>query len=621
MRRSEQAPRPGALSAAGLPLALAVVAALGVGVYALATDDWGIRGSLPERQAEAASGRALAEGIPEADWPHYGRTPGGNRYVPLAEITPANVTELEQAWSYRTGDLRGPGDPVETTYEVTPIKVGDTLYICTPHSIAIALDPVTGAERWRFDPGADKNSDRQHQTCRGVSYYEPPNLPDGTACPARIYLPTADARLFALDASSGQPCPGFGEEGAVDLWANMPNVKAGFYYSTSPPAVAEGLVVIGGAVNDNVSVNDPSGAIRAYDAVSGALVWNFDPGNPEAIEPIAEGETYTANSPNAWAPLSVDAELGLVYLPLGNAPPDQWGGDRTPETERFSSSVTALDLATGEVRWVFQTVHHDLWDMDVPAQPQLVDLQRGGETVPALVQATKQGEIFVLDRRTGEPILPVTEVPAPQGAAAGDFTAETQPVSAISFNPPPLDERDMWGLTPFDQLACRIAFRQLRYEGRYTPPSTQGTIVYPGNFGSFNWGGVAIDPLRQVIVATPVYFAFTTRLIERADETTNYVSDGAPGLNENYGAPFAAAMAPFTSPLGLRVPCHAPPWGTIAGIDLETGETVWQHRNGTIRDLSPLPLPFELGVPSLGGPIITASGLAFMSGTLDYYLR
>lgn len=622
LRRTELEARPGALSRAGLPLSLAIAASLAVAGYAMATESWGIQGRLPERQAAAgADAEAVLPDFPPADWPHYGRTPGGSRYAPLDEITSANVARLEMAWEYRTGDIRGPDDPVETTYEVTPIKIDDTLYLCTPHHIAIALDPVTGQERWRFDPQEGKNRSRQHQTCRGVTYYALPGLPAGADCRRRIYLPTADARLIALDAERGTPCPGFGEGGTVDLWANMPHREEGFYYSTSPAVVARGLVVIGGAVNDNVSVEEPSGAIRAYDAETGALVWNFDPGRPERTEPLAEGETYTANSPNAWSILSVDPELGLVFLPLGNAPPDQWGGNRTAETERFSSSVTALDLESGQVRWVFQTVHHDLWDMDVPSQPQLVGLARDGEVLPALVQATKQGDIYVLDRRTGEPLFPVTEEPAPEGAAEGDWAAETQPTSAISFKPDVLTGRDMWGITLFDQLACRIAFHRLRYEGRYTPPSTQGTLVHPGNFGVFNWGGVAIDPLRQVIVATPVYFPFTSTLIPREDETSNYVSEGEPGLNENYGAPFAAEMAPFTSALGLRIPCNAPPWGTVAAVDLRSGETVWQHRNGTIRDLSPIPLPLELGVPSLGGPVVTAGGLAFMSGTMDYFLR
>jgi quinoprotein glucose dehydrogenase len=273
---------------------------------------------------------------------------------------------------------------------------------------------------------------------------------------------------------------------------------------------------------------------------------------------------------------------------------------------------------------VFQTVHHDLWDYDVPAQPTLVDLAVNGERVPALVQPTKQGEIFVLDRRSGQPVLPVREVPAPQGAARGDRTAPAQPVSALSFAPPRLTGADAWRATLLDQLACRIAFHRLRYEGRFTPPSEGGTLVHPGNFGVFNWGGIAVDPARGIVFATPAYLPFTSRLVPRPNDHALVVNetppDGAlPALNENFGAPFGAAMEPFTSVLGI--PCTAPPWGYVAAADLTTGEVLWQHRNGTVRDLTPLPLPFRMGVPSLGGPIVTGGGLAFLSGTVDYYVR
>jgi len=383
-------------------------------------------------------------------------------------------------------------------------------------------------------------------------------------------------------------------------------------------------VIVGGTVLDNVSTREQSGVIRAYDVRTGALVWNWDSGNPDETAPIPPGETYTANSPNSWAIMSADEELGLVYVPLGNQLPDQWGANRSPAVERFSSSVVALDIATGRVRWRFQTVHHDLWDYDVPAQPSLVDLTIGGQRVPALVQPTKQGEIFVMDRRTGEPVLPVREVAAPQGAAQGDHAAQTQPVSALSFESPPLHERDMWGATLFDQLACRIQFHRLRCEGRYTPPSTQGSIIYPGNFGVFNWGGVAVDPQRQVAFTTPAYLAFISRLVPRPNDTALVVNDeppkgSLPALNENFGAPFAVELKPFLSPVSL--PCQAPPWGDVAGADLRTGRIAWMHRNGTVRDLSPVPLPFRMGVPDLGGPVATAGGVAFLSGTLDDYVR
>jgi quinoprotein glucose dehydrogenase len=565
------------------------------------------------------------------EWRQYGRTNYGQRYSPLRQITPANVQQLELAWTYQTGDVKLPQDVTETTYQVTPLKVRDMLYVCTPHNIAIALDAATGQERWRYDANSGLNPDRQHQTCRGVTYWEAPAgqpAPGGDAatglCARRVYMPTADARLIALDAETGERCTSFADDGELHLEAGMPYNPAGYYYSTSPSVAVDGLIIIGGAVNDNFSIYSQSGVIRAFDIDTGDLVWNWDSGNPAETEPIdiAAGETYTANSPNSWSVFSVDEELGLVYIPLGNQVPDQLGMGRSPAVEEHSSSVVALNVATGQREWVFQTVHHDLWDMDVPAQPVLVDLtQSDGQTVPALVQPTKQGDIYVLNRQTGEPLLPVTEVPAPGGAIAEDFTAPTQPQSALSFMPDPLTGADMWGITMLDQLVCRIQLHRLNYEGRYTPPSIKGTIVHPGNFGVFNWGSVAVDPVRQVMFGMPTYLPFTSRLVPRDQipEPTEGETASEQGLNRNEGAPYGVVMGPFLGP--LQVPCSAPPWGFVAGADLRTGETAWKHKNGTVRDMTPLPLPFELGVPGIGGPIITAGGVAFLAASVDNYLR
>ena len=619
------------------PPALVLAAALGafvvVAVVSWTRDLHALEGTMPANGAARPPGVAAsgAAAVPDGEWHAYGRTGFGQRWSPLAQITPANVGDLKLAWEFRTGDVRGrPGDPKETTFEVTPLKVGERLFLCTPHQTVLALDATTGRELWRFDPQVRGELALQHLTCRGLSYQPPPDPmaaagAQAPACAAKLFMPTADARLIALDPASGKPCPAFGRQGAVDLWAGMPNAKPGAYYSTSPVVVTRRLVIVGGTVLDNASVKEQSGVIRAYDIETGALVWNWDSANPDATAPLPAGQTYTANSPNSWSVASVDEDLGLVYLPMGNQPPDQWGGKRSAAVERHSSSVVALDLATGKLRWVFQTVHHDLWDYDVPAQPVLVDLTVRGARVPALVQPTKQGELFVLDRRDGRPVFPVTETPAPQGAAAGDFTAPTQPVSAISFNPPVLRERDLWGVTMFDQLWCRIAFHRLRYEGRFTPPSTQGSLINPGNFGVFNWGSIAVDPVRGIAFTTPAVLAFTSQLVPRRDDSSQLVQDegppsgSLPALNENFGAPFASRMKPFTSPLG--VPCQAPPWGTVAGVDLNEGRIVWRHRNGTVRDLSPLSLPLRLGEPSLGGPLMTAGGLAFLSGSMDDYVR
>ncbi|MBU4608991.1 PQQ-binding-like beta-propeller repeat protein, partial [Achromobacter sp. GG226] len=450
--------------------------------------------------------------------------------------------------------------------------------------------------------------------------------PTNPSCAAMLFMPTADGRVIALNPDDGAICTNFGDgTGQINLWANMPNLNPGSYYSTSPVVVSRDRLVVAGTVLDNVSTTEPSGVIRGYDVRTGALVWNWDSGNPNETAPIGGDRTYLQNSPNSWSISSVDESLGLVYVPMGNQPPDQWGGNRSPAAEMYSSSVVALDLETGRVRWHYQTVHHDLWDYDVPAQPSLVDLTINGQTVPALVQPTKQGELFVLDRRSGQPVLPVNEEPVPQGAAEGDTTAPTQPRSALSFDPPRLQGADMWGATIFDQLACRIKFHRLRYEGRYTPPSEKGSLIYPGNFGTFNWGGVAIDPQRQIVFATPTRLAFVSQLVRREDDTSLYVQGderpeySLPALNENFGAPFAVKLHPFMSALGL--PCQAPPWGFVAGADLTTGDVAWMHRNGTVRDSSPLPLPFKMGVPNLGGPMVTASGVAFLTSTLDYYIR
>jgi quinoprotein glucose dehydrogenase len=606
-------------------LLLSIVASGAVALVATLHPSHDLAGSLPPRRAAASTSLEAPPGK-DKDWTAYGGTQAGQRYSTLDQITPENANQLTVAWTFHTGDVRAAIDPEETTYEVTPLKIDGTVYLCTPHDLVFALDAETGAEKWRFDPKINQppRQSTQHLTCRGVSYF------DGTAtaanapspdCVKRLFLPTVDGRLIALSTQTGKVCPGFGgPDGTVDLWRNMPNVNPGSYYSTSPPVVTSDLIIVGGAVNDNVSTTEASGVVRAFNINSGDLVWNWDSGNPTATAPIAANATYTPNSPNSWSISSYDPKLGLIFVPTGNQPPDQFGGKRSANVEKYSSSVVALNAETGAVAWSFQSTHHDLWDMDVPAQPSLVDLTINGETVPALVETTKQGELFVLDRRNGKPILPVREVPAPEGAANGDSAAPTQPVSALSFDPVPLTEASMWGITPFDQLACRIAFRSMRYDGRYTPPSEKGSIIYPGNFGTFNWGGVAIDPERQVVFAMPVYLAFTSTLLPRANATERLVTKpDQPPFNENFGAPYAARMGAFLSPLGL--PCQAPPWGYVAGADLTTGKIAYRHVNGTVRDLSPLPLPFKMGVPGIGGPMLTKGGVAFLSGSLDYFAR
>lgn len=552
-----------------------------------------------------------------AEWTAFGGVAAGTRYSTLDQINPDNVARLEIAWTHDAGAIEaGARSPMQ----VTPIMVGDTLYYCSQTNAVIALDPETGEERWRFDPQVELPPRGFLVRCRGVSYHRS----NARECPERIISATFDARLFALDARTGRLCPSFGDTGFVDLKEGLGEVQPGFYYVSSPPLIARGNIVVGGAVIDNMQVDEPSGVVRAYDAKTGALSWAWDMGRPGARGAPRQGETYTRSTPNSWAPATADEALGLVYLPLGNPTPDYWGADRTPEEERFGSSVVALDAETGALRWSFQTMHHDLWDYDAPAQPTLVDIERNGQTVPALLQVTKRGQLFVLDRRSGEPVFPVEERPVPQrGAAPGERLSPTQPYSVgmPSFGGV-LRERDMWGATPIDQLWCRIAFRRLRYEGEATPPGETASLVYPGVAGGMNWGGVSVDPAHGVAIVNSMYVAATNQLIPRA-EADEMVRRGGDAPQAMAGAPYAAQVATFYSP--LNAPCNEPPYGRLSAVDLRTGALLWQRPVGTIRDAGPFGiathLPIPMGLPNLGGTLTTRGGLVFMGAARERRFR
>jgi len=618
--------------ASTLPLwaaSLLSVVVLGIG---LCSDYHDINGSLPAAVAAAASLLPNDDKQPDADWRDYGRTQFGQRYSPLRQITPANVKNLKVAWTFRTGDLPGKNDPVETTFEVTPIKVNDTLYLCSQHQRLFALDAKTGTLRWSYDPKVQDNPTFQHLTCRGVSYHETvagalnaDGSPAPTDCPRTIFLPVNDGRMIALDADSGKPCESFGEHGTLNLQVGMGEHTPGFYEPTSPPIVSDKILVVAGAVIDNYSTREPSGVIRGFDIHTGKLVWAWDSGAQDENALPSATHTYTNNSPNSWMTASYDPKLGLVYMPMGVQTPDIWAGNRTALAERYSSALVALDINTGKRVWSYQTVHHDLWDMDLPSQPTLADLPTANGVVPAILQPAKTGNLFVLDRRTGVPIVPAPERAVPQGAAPGDRTSPTQPFSELTFRPEAkLTGADMWGATIFDQLACRITFHRLRYEGTFTPPSLQGTLVFPGNLGMFEWGGIAVDPTRNIAIANPMAIPFVSTLIPRGPNNPSAPNDAHPSGTENgvqpmYGTPYGVDLHALLSPVGI--PCMRPPWGYMAGIDLTTKKIVWMHKNGTIRDSSPIPLPFKLGVPTLGGPMTTAGGVTFLTSTLDYYIR
>jgi len=620
------------LRASTLPLwaaSLLSVVVLGIG---LCSDYHDINGSLPAAVAAAASLLPNDDKQPDADWRDYGRTQFGQRYSPLRQITPANVKNLKVAWTFRTGDLPGKNDPVETTFEVTPIKVNDTLYLCSQHQRLFALDAKTGTLRWSYDPKVQDNPTFQHLTCRGVSYHETvagalnaDGSPAPTDCPRTIFLPVNDGRMIALDADSGKPCESFGEHGTLNLQVGMGEHTPGFYEPTSPPIVSDKILVVAGAVIDNYSTREPSGVIRGFDIHTGKLVWAWDSGAQDENALPSATHTYTNNSPNSWMTASYDPKLGLVYMPMGVQTPDIWAGNRTALAERYSSALVALDINTGKRVWSYQTVHHDLWDMDLPSQPTLADLPTANGVVPAILQPAKTGNLFVLDRRTGVPIVPAPERAVPQGAAPGDRTSPTQPFSELTFRPEAkLTGADMWGATIFDQLACRITFHRLRYEGTFTPPSLQGTLVFPGNLGMFEWGGIAVDPTRNIAIANPMAIPFVSTLIPRGPNNPSAPNDAHPSGTENgvqpmYGTPYGVDLHALLSPVGI--PCMRPPWGYMAGIDLTTKKIVWMHKNGTIRDSSPIPLPFKLGVPTLGGPMTTAGGVTFLTSTLDYYIR
>ncbi|ROQ30013.1 quinoprotein glucose dehydrogenase [Gallaecimonas pentaromativorans] len=594
--------------------------------YAVFNDPQEINGELPT----AASGPVVDTEVADGDWSAYGRTQEGQRYSPLKQINADNVHELKQAWVFRTGDMKRASDPGEITDEVTPLKVGNTLYLCTPHQMLFALDAATGQKKWVFDPKLKTDPSFQHVTCRGVSYHafaaDDARLKGG-ACSRRIYLPVNDGHLYAVNADTGALCDDFADKGVLDLQDRQPVQTSGMYEPTSPPIVTDQTIVVAGAVTDNFSTREPSGVIRGFDIVTGALKWAFDPGAKDPNKIPGEGEHYTFNSPNSWAPSAYDKKLDLVYIPTGVTTPDIWGGNRTPDQERYASAILALNATTGKLAWSYQTVHHDLWDMDIPSQPTLADIKdKDGNVVPVVYAPAKTGNIFVLDRRNGKLVVPAPEKAVPQGAAKGDYVSPTQPFSDLSFRPKEnMSGADMWGATMYDQLVCRVIFHKLRYDGIFTPPSEQGTLVFPGNLGMFEWGGISVDQSRQVAIANPMALPFVSRLMPRGPGNPMEPEPGAKGsgtesgIQPQYGVPYGVTLNAFLSPLGL--PCKQPAWGYLTGVDLKTNKVVWKKRLGTVRDSSPLPLPFRMGMPMLGGPISTAGNVIFIGATADNYLR
>ena len=578
---------------------------------------------------EAADVVQPAGDLADGDWPFYGRDQGGQRFSPLAQITPANVARLEPLWTFRTGFEEG---EMRSAFEATPIKIGGSLYFCTQSSDIIALDSETGKLRWRFDANTDPEQVAL-AVCRGVSYYRDAAAVAGSVCAERIIGTSIDGRMFAVDARDGKLCQKFGDRGTVNLKKGFDQIDKGYYYVTSAPLVMRDKIVLGGFLPDNQKMGHTSGVIRAFDAVSGKLAWAFDVGRPSERGEPPEGTVYTQDTPNSWGPISGDDALGLVYLPTGNATPDWYGGQRRPFDDKYSSAILALDIETGDERWTFQTTHHDLWDYDVPSQPTLYDMPvGGGKRVPTLIQSTKRGEIFVLDRRTGRPITPVEERRVPQSDVPGERSASTQPFSVgmPSFAGPRLTEKMMWGITPIDQAWCRIAFRKSHYDGPMTPPMLgKPTLVSPGYQGGSDWGGVSIDPERDILVGTSSRLAIRAVLIPRADADKRGLlpmgqGEGDPGFaGPQAGTPYAIEIIPFLSP--LDIPCQQPPYGMMSAVDMKTRKLIWNKPFGTARDSGPfnIPtmLPITMGVPNMGGSVVTRGGVTFIAATQERALR
>jgi quinoprotein glucose dehydrogenase len=645
--------RPGRLWSAQLTNGVFALRAVVAIIIVLAVAAWfydplSIEGQLPKTAVTDNAVDPSGIAYPSDDWTAYGGTNLGQRYSALKDVNVDSVKNLKVAWEHHTGDLRKPDeDSSEYTFEATPIKVNDTLYFCTPHNIVQALEPESGKVRWSFDPMMKRDPFYQHQTCRGVSWNDSTSYvaaadttPEDQAavaaavaeCPRRIVASTVDARLFTVNADTGKLCKSFGADGYVDLMEGMADTNRATYQQTSAPLVTKDLIILGSAIADNYYENNPSGVIRAFDVRTGKVIWKFDAGKPNETAPLQPGQKYESNSVVAWTQFSADETLGMVYIPFGNAAPDQVGVSRTPEQEAFVDALAALDLKTGQLKWKFQTSHHDLWDRDNPSQPVLLNLPKNGVDTPAIIIPTKIGNLWVLDRTNGEPILPIKEVPVKTDTdIPGEKLSATQPMSSLTFTPPPLREADMWGATPFDQMACRTTYNQYRYDGNsWTPPTTKGAIVWPGNIGVFNWGSVAVDPVNKWLIGTPQYLAYLYQLYPRPEGDLNkrvFGGDNSGGEskpgNENLGGPYAVSIKHFRS--ALNAPCNAPAWGVRVGVDLTNGQTAWKYRNGTVAGQQfagvKFPIPFEMGMLAHGGTLTTAGGVAFTAAALDDSIR
>ena len=562
------------------------------------------------------------------DWPAYGRDPGGARFSPLSQITRENVTQLQPAWTYHTGepDMSGMSHR-PPALEVTPLVVDGLLYLSTPTGRIVALDPATGVERWRFDAGVNPHRGYGDFASRGVTYWRDARAMAGSPCARRIFAATIDARLYALDAGSGKPCAGFGTNGAVDLRMGLrvPPLEFEFYEVTSPPAVVGDLVITGSAIADNTSFAPASGEVRAFDARTGALKWTFDPVPQDSTDAAYKtwqgGSAKYTGAANVWSVIVADPARDLVFLPTSSPAPDYYGGLRLGE-DRYANSIVALRASTGRVVWHFQTVHHDLWDYDNASPPALVTVVQNGVQIPAVIQTGKSAMLYVLDRMTGKPIFPVEERAVPPSTVPGEVASPTQPFTTVTppLSPLQYSAADAWGPTAEVQAACRSILGALRNEGPFTPPSLQGTLVVPGNIGGAHWGGMAIDEGRALAVVPVNRIPAMVQLFlaEGFNGDSIRRSDAGHGITDfEYtrmrGTPYIMRRRLITGPAGL--PCTPPPFGSLVAVNLNSGGIAWNVPLGTMGDAP------GLGSPNLGGPIVTAGGLVFIGATLEHAIR
>lgn len=558
-------------------------------------------------------GSTLPAMAQQADWTSFHGGEMGQKFSRSVQITPENVGQLEKVWELHTGDVsNGKGDIPGTVWSATPIVANDTVYIGTPFYRVIAVEPDTGKVKWTYDPKTElKPLSQPELKNRGVTYWQASDGPTGP-CSKRVYIGTMSGQIHALDADTGQLCQDFGQGGILDVnqW-NKPD--ANFPLSQlQPPTVYKDTLLLGWAGKDWVDSKNPLGSVHAVDARTGALKWKF-----YSIDPDYPGKTGTAN---IWTAMSVDEKNGLVYLPVSSPSPDFYGGDRKDPIP-YATSVTALNGDTGAVVWSRQLVHHDIWDYDINAAPTLVDIPKDGGTVPALVQTSKMGMMFVLNRLTGEPIFPIEERPVPASDVAGEQASPTQPFPTL---PKPLTADHWPGVFGLADVAsfgwCSRKAAELRNDGRYTPASLQGTLAYPATAGGMQWGGGTVDPETGIYYVNSSHVVQIYQLIERAeyDKLTSGGSEAEGGLFPMHGAPYGFRLTNFLNPLGM--PCWKPPFGEIAAIDLKTGETLWREPFGQIQQWG-FYMPESWGSPTIGGPVLTKSGLIFIGGSMDARVR